>query len=383
MNLDIYFKPIEKFEIKNNSIGSFCEFYEVNFPNWEEADIVVISVEQQHSFSDSLENEVFHISVRKKFYEFYLPQIKNVKLADLGIVEKGAQQKDTLIAIQDITAEVQKKGKFLIILGNSQELTFANYLGYKNIEQTVNVTCIDKKIDLETDQENSLSNSNFINHLLTTKPNFLFNFSILGSQQFYLSPAQLNLFDELYFDCLRLGELQQNLKLAEPYLRNTDILSIDLSCLRVSDYDSTDENGPNGFFANELCQLTRYAGISDKLTSFGVYNLRNNLSESEAELVAQLLYFAVDGFAKRKKDYPVGTKKDYTKYSVFHEELNHNLVFYKSPKTERWWLEVPYPPLKDFKFERHNLVPCDYEDYITAQKGLIPDLWWKTYRKLN
>jgi formiminoglutamase len=29
------------------------------------------------------------------------------------------------------------------------------------------------------------------------------------------------------------------------------------------------------------------------------------------------------------------------------------------------------------------LVPCNYEDYLTAQKGLIPDLWWKTYRKLN
>ena len=207
MNLDIYFKPIGKLEIKNNSIGSFCELYEVNFPNWEEADIVVLSVEQQQNFSDSLEDEVFHVLVRKKFYEFYLPQIKSVKIVDLGVVEKGAQQKDTLIALQDITAEVQKKGKFLIVLGNSQELTFANYLGYKNIEQTVNVTSIDKKIDLETDQENSLSNSNFINHLLTTKPNFLFNFSILGSQQFYLSPAQLNLFDELYFDCLRLGEL--------------------------------------------------------------------------------------------------------------------------------------------------------------------------------
>ena len=94
--------------------------------------------------------------------------------------------------------------------------------------------------------------------------------------------------------------IEQNLKLAEPYLRNTDILSIDLS-IRASDYDNTGENGPNGFFANELCQLTRYAGISDKLTSFGVYNLLNNLNEAEAELVAQLLYFAVDGFAKRKK----------------------------------------------------------------------------------
>ena len=383
MSLDIYFKPIQKLDIKNNSIGSFCEFYNVNFPDWEHADIVVLSVEQTNSLSGNLEDESFHISVRKQFYNFSLPLIKSIKVVDLGIVESGAQQKDTLAALQDITSEVQKKGKFLIILGSSQELTFANYLGYKNIEQTVNVTCIDKKIDLETDQENQLSSGNFINHLLKTKPNFLFNFSILGSQQFYLSASQLSLFDELYFDCLRIGELQQNLKLAEPYLRNTDILSIDLSCLRSSDYNSTGENGPNGFFANELCQLTMYAGISDKLTSFGIYNLNNDLTESEIELVAQLLYFAVDGYAKRKKDYPIGTKKDYTKYSVFHEELNHNLVFYKSPKTERWWLEVPYPPLKDFKFERHNLVPCDYEDYITAQKGLIPDLWWMTYRKLN
>ena len=60
MNLDIYFKPIEKFEIKNCSIGSFCEFYEVNFPNWEDADIVLISVEQQNSFNDSFEDEFFH-----------------------------------------------------------------------------------------------------------------------------------------------------------------------------------------------------------------------------------------------------------------------------------------------------------------------------------
>ena len=52
MNLDIYFKPIGKLEIKNNSIGSFCELYEDNFPNWEEADIVVLSVEQQQNFSD-------------------------------------------------------------------------------------------------------------------------------------------------------------------------------------------------------------------------------------------------------------------------------------------------------------------------------------------
>ncbi len=383
MNLDIYFKPIEKLEIKNNSIGSFCNFYVDSFPDWDDSDIVVVSVEQKENLNEKKGDEVFHISIRKKFYNFYLQPGSKLKIVDLGIVEKGAQQKDTLIALQEITAEVQKKGKFLIILGNSQELTFANYQGYKNLEQTVNVTCIDKMIDLEIDEDNLLSKQNFINHLITSKPSFLFNFSILGSQQYYMSSAQLSLFNELYFDCLSLGELQKNIKIAEPYLRNTDILSIDLSCLRASEFNSRGENGPNGFFGNELCQLTKYAGISDKLTSFGIYNLDNNLSNSDIELVAQLMYFAVDGYSKRKQDYPIGTKKDYTKYAVFHEELNHNLVFYKSPKTERWWLEVPYPPLRDFKFERHNLVPCDYEDYLTAQKGLIPDLWWMTYRKLN
>ena len=28
-------------------------------------------------------------------------------------------------------------------------------------------------------------------------------------------------------------------------------------------------------------------------------------------------------------------------------------------------------------------ILVDYNDYLIAQKGIIPDLWWKTYRKLN
>ena len=44
---------------------------------------------------------------------------------------------------------------------------------------------------------------------------------------------------------------------------------------------------------------------------------------------------------------------------------------------------IPYPPTKDFKFERHHLIPCNRNDYVIAQNGIIPDLWWKTYRKLN
>ena len=383
MNLDIYFQPIDSIEVKKNTIGSICEIYNTNFPDWESSDIVLISVDENLGLTELPSLESNHIKIRQQLYNYHLAKGNKLKMADLGIIKRGASTSDTYAALEDITAEIQKKGKLLLILGGTQDLTYANYLGYKKLEQTINVTCIDQKIDLEMGSEAPISSNNFINHLLTFQPSFLFNFSILGCQQYYISEEQLNLFDELYFDYLRLGELNNNIKLAEPYLRNSDIISLDMSSIRRAEFSGANENGPNGFFANEICQIAKYAGISDKLSSFGAYNFSKILDTHEVELTAQIFYFIIDGFCHRKKDYPIGTKKNHVKYAVFHEELNHNLVFHKSPKSQRWWLEVPYPPLKDFKFERHNLVPCNYEDYLTAQKGLIPDLWWKTYRKLN
>ena len=383
MNLDIYFQPIESIDVKKNTIGSICEIYNTNFPDWESSDLVLISVDENLGLPELTNLESNHVKIRQQLYNYHLAKGNTLKMADLGIIKKGASTSDTYAALEDITAEIQKKGKLLLILGGTQDLTYANYLGYKKLEQTINVACIDQKIDLEISSEAPISSNNFINHLLTFQPSFLFNFSILGCQQYYISEEQLNLFDELYFDYLRLGELNNNIKLAEPYLRNSDIISLDMSSIRRAEFSGSTDNGPNGFFANEICQIAKYAGISDKLSSFGAYNFSKKLENHEVELTAQIFYFIIDGYCLRKKDYPIGTKKNHVKYAVFHEELNHNLVFHKSPKSQRWWLEVPYPPLKDFKFERHNLVPCDYEDYLTAQKGLIPDLWWKTYRKLN
>jgi hypothetical protein len=130
--------------------------------------------------------------------------------------------------------------------------------------------------------------------------------------------------------------------------------------------------------------MIKYAGISDKISSVGFYNLETGeLNSVDNELVAQLVFFLILGFSERKNDYPIGSKKDLIKYSVYNEDTNHNLIFHKSTKSNRWWLEVPYPPTKDFKFERHHLIPCNRNDYVIAQNGIIPDLWWKTYRKLN
>ena len=382
MDLGIYFKPIDKINSSKNTIGSVIDSFNSNFPDWESSDIVFFSVHDSRGSTVLNNNEIDHLSVRKNLFNFKWEG--NLKIADLGILEAGAQIKDTYSALSDITYEIQKKGKLLIILGGSQDLTYANYTGYEKLEQPINLTCIDQSFDIVLDQENHISSDNYINHLLLHKPNILFNFSILGCQQFYVGSEDLRFFDDLYFDYLRLGELQRDLSKAEPILRNTDLLSVDLSSIRYSEFKGSIKNSPNGLFANEICQMMKYAGISDKISSVGVYNLKSEiLSDVDSELVAQLVFFVILGYSLRKHDYPFGNKKELIKYSVFNQDSNHNLVFHKSTKSDRWWLEVPYPPSKNFKFERHHLIPCNQEDYEIAQKGVIPDLWWKTYRKLN
>jgi hypothetical protein len=95
-----------------------------------------------------------------------------------------------------------------------------------------------------------------------------------------------------------------------------------------------------------------------------------------------MIWYLLDGYFARKGDYPVADKSDYTKYRVMLKNNKYELLFYKSNKSDRWWMDVPYPPDKTLKFERHHFVPCTYNDYLTACNDEMPDRWWNTYQKL-
>ena len=380
MNIDIYFRPTEKNEVQKGTIGSCIESYNDKFPDWEESDVVFFTI--YDSNNKQIEDKHPIDPLRQCLNKLYLN--KDVKISDLGVFIPGDEQEDTVSAIKEITSLINSKGKLLLIIGGDQYLTYANFLGYQKSEQLVNLVVLDQKVNLLVDDKEKLNSSNFLNHILLHEPSYLFNFSQLAHQQYYISNQQVKFFDDLYFDLVRLGALQNDIKIAEPHLRNADLLSIDMSVIRKSEFNSAYDSGPNGLFGNEVCQLMKYAGISDKISCIGIHNFQNNvLYQEDAMLIAQMMYFLITGFSERKSDFPIGTKQDHLKYVVFHEELNHNLVFHKSPKSDRWWLEVPYPPIKEFKFERHHLIPCDMIDYQNAQSGIIPDLWWRTYRKLN
>ncbi len=383
-DISIYFTPpkIDSIKFQSEQLYYHITLHTENsFPELTKPGVAIIFVPEHRTTKPSIQSSKQE-KFRTALFSLYRNEGWNKTIYDLGDILPGAKIEDTFFALSQVMEELAKHKITPIIVGGSQDLTIALYKGYKDAEQYVNITTIDAKLNFG-DIEQSAHSEGWVSHVLLQKPCYLFNFTAIGIQSHYCDPKELHLFEQLYFDTLRLGEINQNMAKTEPYLRNTDLLSFDLDAIRQSDLPRKNVSIPNGLYANEGCQLAKYAGMSDKLSCFGIfnYNISQYTDESINEIVAQLIWYFLDGYFQRKNDFPVGSKKNYTKFRVFFEEQKEEILFYKSDKSQRWWMEVPYPN-KGSQYKRHHMVPCSYNDYQLAMKGDIPDLWWKTYQKL-
>ena len=386
MNFSEYFESVNvnegdlNFDYTDKQFLNTIELYKDQ--NISEFNIAIIGVgEERNSNNEGCSTAPNHI--RKYLYRL-IGFDSSTKIIDLGNLKIGATTEDTYFALSSILENLMKQNVLPIIIGGSQDLTYANFLAYKNLEQTVNLVAIDSKFDLgETDEE--INSNNFLTKIILHQPNFLFNYSNIGYQSYFIDKEQINLISKLYFDSYRLGQVQKNIEEVEPIVRNADILSFDISAIRQSEAPANKNASPNGFYGEQACQITRYAGMSDKLTSIGFYELNPELDSNgqTAHSVAQMIWYFIDGYNHRKNDYPVGSRKTYLKYMVNIQEGKNEVVFYKSDKSERWWMDVPYPAHNKIKYERHLLIPCSYNDYKTACENEVPNRWWQTFQKLS
>ncbi|WP_310554978.1 formimidoylglutamase [Flavobacterium sp.] len=360
--------------LSSQHLGSKIVFHtKDDFPDLKKIKIAIIGVLENRGIeNDSKPVNLNHI--RKEFFGLY-PGNWNISIGDLGDIQAGNSKEDTYFALQKITSLLLKNDVFPIVIGGTQDLTYAMYRAYDDLEQMVNIVSIDSKFDIDTHSETINANS-FLSKIIANEPSNLFNFSNVGFQTYFNSQEQIDLIDKLYFDAYRLGDVSNNLTLSEPVFRDADLVSLDLLSV-MSSYSGNFTNFvPNGFSGKEVCVLARYAGISDKVSSFGLFNHNNSIQESV--LISQVIWYFVEGFNCRSHEYPFGTKENYFKYTVTLEE---DLIFYKSNITERWWIEIPLLYNSNNKVKKMTLFPCSQEDYISACNGEIPERWWKAQRK--
>jgi len=383
MDISYFFQPICVDSITADSIAStVVPHTEGNFPELEKGNIALFYCpEFRNGLVDfqNLKDDRF----RDEFYNLFPSAHWEKKIYDLGNILPGETIEDSYFAIAKVIEVLVKNDIIPILIGGSQDLLHAVYKGYENLEQSVNITTIDSKMDFG-DGVNDIKYDAYLSSILVHNPSFLFNYSIIGLQAPFVKQSEMDLFEKLYFDALRLGEFNADFRKAEPLIRNADILNIDLFSIKASDFNGELYDSPNGFYAEQVCQIAKYAGISDKLSSFALLNLFPNTTSSAAnKLIAQLVWYFIEGVADRKGDFPKCAKTEYTKFMVNHDDFENDLIFYKSNKSQRWWMEVPHPKHANSRYDRHHLIPCNQEDYDYALKNEIPDLWWRTYQKLK
>ena len=315
--------------------------------------------------------------IRKKLYELYCGEW-DFKVADLGNLYRGERYTDTLKEVQDICSDLVKKGIITIILGGSQDITYANYRAYDSLEQTVNIAAVDSRLDIGSEGRD-LDHQSYVSHLVMQKPHNLYNFTNIGYQTYFNNPEEIELIEKLFFEAHRLGKFTGKIHLTEPLVRDTDILSMDISAVKQSYSPGTYHSSPHGFTGEDFCTIARYAGMSDRLSAFGIYEYNPTLDVhgASAHLCAHTLWYFLEGISLRVGDYPIGTKDNYQRFTVMLD-AQEDLIFFKSPHSNRWWIEVPKGNPSE---QKTILAPCAEEDYKEALSGRVPTKWWKAGQK--
>ncbi len=318
-------------------------------------------------------------AVRQELYQLYTWKDK-MKVVDLGDIQ-GKSPKDVIIAFETVFRELLALDLCCVIIGDVQELTYYQFKSYEALEKDICVAVVDEKID-GGEVNRRTDNSSYIYKMFSHQPNFLKNYQQLAYQTFLVNPNQVDVLRKKQFECYRLGYLLDDLRRLEPVLRNTDMVSVDVSCLRYADAPGQVSASPNGFSAHDLCRLGRYAGVSDTVSSFAVYEYLPQLDNGglTAKVIAQTIWHFVNAYYDRHYEDPEAYEEDYLRYNVNINDQGEEIVFIKSPRTGRWWMRVP---LMGNEEKNYEYVACTEEDYEIATKREIPDRWMQAFVKLS
>jgi arginase family enzyme len=386
MNLNDYFDPIDiNIEFKNyinvkdqlfSSVAINSVDHKIN--NIENYSLAIVGVTNYQS-----DNVIDSVKGLEKIRE-YLYSLsgfnKKINIYDLGNLKKGKTVNDNIIALRDVIVELISLSIIPVIIGSSEDIIYPNYLAYNKLDKKINFVSVDSKIGLSENRNEDFKSALW--KVIVEENKSLFSFTNLGYQSHFVNTSiSKYLTDQLHF-LYRLGNIRSKIKDTEPIFRDADMIGINISAVRQSEAFGQINPSPNGLYGEEICQMAKYAGMSSKLTSFGIYDycLKSDINNQTAHLIAQILWYFIEGYLNRIVEYPLENERDYKKYIVNPYSIDQKLVFYKSEKTERWWAEVPS---FNSDINKQILIACTNDDYILASNGDVPERWLRFFQKIN
>jgi formiminoglutamase len=384
MNLNDYLNPVSlnKPEVSlvphelSFSRKIFIHTPDSSINNIDSYDIAIIGVPEDKNadIKGSMDAPDY---VREKLYQL-AGMNRKIRIIDLGNLKTTSNINDTYFGLKDIIQELGSYHIIPIIIGGSQDLTFAMDLAFQPARDYYQLLTFDSRLDMGF-KDKSITSRNYLQELLKNKDSKFFNYVNLGHQIYFTPQTTLDSIEKKGFESYRLGPVRSNLADYEPIIRDSSLISIDMNCVRQSEAQGVTMPSPNGFFGHEICRLARYAGSSNHLKALGIFELcpANDSNLHTCHLAAQIIWYFIEGFSLRIKEDP---RKGFSKKFIVNlSSISQDIVFYKSLKTERWWMEMPYiNPLTS----KNHLISCSFNDYQMASNNEIPDRWWKAFHRL-
>ncbi|MBX3257590.1 MAG: formimidoylglutamase [Chitinophagaceae bacterium] len=372
LNITDFLDPVNRYHLSHDEgyqdgqIGKTIGVYEDELPDLDAADIVLVGCGEERGDGSNRYSLAADV-IRSRFYELYYWH-KEVKIADVGNIKCGAGLQDTYAALRTVVGELISIGKTVLILGGSHDLTLAQYDAYKAVNRIIEATVIDGLIDIQ--MSSPLKSKSFLMDILTGEPNFVRHYNHIAFQSYFVNPHMLETMDKLRFDCYRLGVVKEHMDEMEPVLRNTDLLSFDIAALQHAAAPSN-YLSPNGLDGEQACMLTRFAGMSPSVSTFGVYgySVENDIQQLTAKQIAQMLWYFVDGRWQGKHEALLAERDSFYEFNTVFGEID--TIFLQSKKTGRWWMQLP----------DKSYIACSYQDYIQASSNEIPERWLRAQER--
>ena len=303
------------------------------------------------------------------------------KIIDLGNMKQGVTFNDTIAGLTDILSLLIHNHLFPLIIGGSSALVPAidKALSQQKIRYTL--TAVDPRIDFSNERKDPDS-FNYLNTIINNHKSTLDHYINIGYQTYLNDQQVINRFLKRRSELVRIGDVRQAIHLTEPLFRDSDVAVFDISAVRQSDAPGTMSPSPNGFYGEEICLLSRYAGISDNLKVFGLFDVNPEFDarSQTSGLAAQILWFFLEGFSQKQFETPVlnvSNSGRFIKYHVRISDLEDDMIFIKSNLTDRWWIEL------SSEKDKNLYVACSHEDYLKANRNEVPDRWVRAVERLK
>jgi formiminoglutamase len=303
------------------------------------------------------------------------------KIVDLGNMKQGTTFPDTLAGLTDIIYTLLQANVFPVILGGSSALAPAIDRALALAKTEYTMIAVDPRIDFSNERDIPDSFS-YLNKIILNPKSYMRHYINIGYQTYLNDQQVLNRFQKRHSDLVRIGDVRQAIYHTEPLFRDSDVALFDISAVRQSDAPGTAIPSPNGFYGEEICLLARYAGISDNLKVFGLFevNPEYDIRSQTCGLAAQVIWFLLEGFSQKQYESPVlntGNTGRFVRYHVRVSNLEDDLVFVKSNLTERWWIVINNAEKNDI------FVACSHDDYLKANRNEVPERWVKAIHRLK